>query len=446
MEDSGMKLPNFAKVALAIVETKLEQFVGADAIKELRVPYDRGEVNSKLGSAVLRAENRFIEAYPESDVSTVLSQLPIADLPSIKLAVANFYDFPTDPKVRLELEKQIRLALPKDFSGEEIINAAKAYFKFIREEIINIDEIRDKLTTLSIFEIQENTLDSTSLLRAIDEKLGVLIEKKQSANSKRQNTNKLYTTPCSSSKPGLALFLVDIGKNTNKLINDVPAINIISDALRSALVEMIQRSHMSGTIANRYNVGCFAYGSDVQDIFGGIKSIEQIAKEGLPELTTQNINGDTFNAFLFVEKILRERITGLADCPAPLVCHITAGEYPGRDPEPIAKRIKSLNVRDGNILVENVLVEDESTLIPSTNPTLWHGIHTENELAKSYARQLYRMSSIIPESYRVFAREEGYNISNGTRMLYPGTQTGMINFGIVFPAVSVLMRVEENDD
>ena len=54
------------------------------------------------------------------------------------------------------------------------------------------------------------------------------------------------------------------------------------------------------------------------------------------------------------ERLLKAEIGNLQDSPAPLVCHMTDGEYnSGGDPEPIARSIMQMSVPDGNVLVEN---------------------------------------------------------------------------------------------
>lgn len=431
------RLPNFAKVALAILEAKVEAIIGKDAIHEIKNPLKRKEVEEQIVLAGERAEKQFIEKYPEDEVSAALRELPIADLPSVKLAIINFYDHPSDRRLQSELEMQIKQILPQGYSEQRILTAAKDYLQFFWKETTEIDEIREKLGLLSVIKIEENTNESATLLRAIDRKLGLLLNQERKISAGSRGSGRPYSIMANADNPALVLYLIDMGKNAMKTLNGIDVSDLISDALQNTFATMIQRSLRHGRILDRYYVGCFGYTSKVTDLIDGIKPISEIAKTGIPRLSITNENADMFEAFLHIESVLLDEIEkNYGDRPAPLICHISAGEYPCRDPEPIAKRIRDIRVTDGFVLIENVLMEDETILEPSNNSKLWSGIHKDNELAKEFPRKLFRMSSLIPESYREYANSLGFNISRGTRMLYPGTKPDIIKLGITYGAVT----------
>ena len=248
-----------------------------------------------------------------------------------------------------------------------------------------------------------------------------------------ENSSEKYTMLATSGRPALILLLIDVGYHMQKYIDDIPSIEIVNNALAALLQAMIFQSISGSRILPRYHVGCYTYGSSVRDLYGGILSIDRIASIGMPNLYPTDETGDTFEAFFYIENVLKAEINRYHNCPAPLVCHISAGEYPCKNPESVANRIKGMSVNDGEVLIENILIDTESVLIPTNRTRQWAGIRDENELAKSYARQLFRMSSIIPESYRERLVEAGYNLSPNAKMLYPGTQVEMIELGFVTP-------------
>ena len=120
---------------------------------------------------------------------------------------------------------------------------------------------------------------------------------------------------------------------------------------------------------------------------------------GVPRL--QPMDATDTAAFREAERLLKAELGNLQDCPAPLVCHMTDGEYnQGGDPEPIAKRIMQMSVPDGNVLIENIFVTDKALTQPISDPKEWEGVTPETQLASPYAETLFRMSSPIPPTYR----------------------------------------------
>lgn len=247
-----------------------------------------------------------------------------------------------------------------------------------------------------------------------------------------------YTITASGATPALILFLIDIGYHMKKKVRNVLATDLVYNAFKATLRQMYYRSAKGGYVVPRYHVGCYTYGATVKDIFEGVRSINEIlTKTELAPFVPLNESGNTYAAFTYIERVLNKHIHEYKECcPAPLIYHITGGEYPGRNAELVAQRIRSMSVLDGHVLIENVLIDDEAVLLQTNSIELWPGIRDENDLAKSYARQLFRMSSIIPETYRKFALEMGYYLAPTSRMLYPGTQPEIISLSFVMPSVT----------
>jgi hypothetical protein len=123
-------------------------------------------------------------------------------------------------------------------------------------------------------------------------------------------------------------------------------------------------------------------------------------------------------------------------CPAPIVCHLTDGEFTGPDPEPIAMRIKNMSVADGNVLIENIFVSDGAFPLPLGDVKNWSGISAQTPLASDYAVKLRRMSSLLPETYRLALTEFGFHLESSSSMLLPGTSPELVRLAFQMSGMS----------
>jgi hypothetical protein len=237
-----------------------------------------------------------------------------------------------------------------------------------------------------------------------------------------------YTTLATRSTPALIIYLLDVSGSMQEPMGGISKIDLVAQALQKTAVRMVQRSTKGTVISPRYKVAMFAYSSSVIDLLGGIKTIDELAKMGTPQLMTLDTT-DTAAAFAEVERLLQQELPDLQDCPAPLVCHLTDGYYNGADPKPLVERIKRLSVPDGDVLVENIFVTSTGPHIADVRA--WPGISSEDELADPYARDLFHMSSLIPDSYLNVMREFGYKLEPGARMIFPGNQPDLVQLGFV---------------
>ena len=117
----------------------------------------------------------------------------------------------------------------------------------------------------------------------------------------------------------------------------------------------------------------FAYSDHVWDLLNGARTIDQVVKLGVPELHPRQTT-DTARAFGEVEKLLKREVPKIQDGPAPIVCHMTDGEFTGADPEPVVRRIKEMAVADGNVLIENIFISDQLLAEPIADIRAWPGV------------------------------------------------------------------------
>ncbi|MCW5873713.1 MAG: VWA domain-containing protein [Anaerolineales bacterium] len=230
--------------------------------------------------------------------------------------------------------------------------------------------------------------------------------------------------------PALIIYLLDVSASMEDELNGRPRIDIVMDCLSAALQQMVFRSTKGGQVSPRYRIAIFAYSDDVYDILDGVRTIDEVASLGMPELGTLR-GTDTAKGFLEVEKLLKQELPHIGDSPAPLVCHMTDGEYTDDDPEPIVRRIMDMACADGRVLVENIFISDDILDEDIDDPTEWRGVTSGSELSNPYAEKLRALSSKLPESYQTIMRESGYSLEKDALMLLPGQSAELIEMGFV---------------
>lgn len=223
----------------------------------------------------------------------------------------------------------------------------------------------------------------------------------------------MYTTLASARTPSLVLFLIDVSGSLGKELSpNLIRIDAVSHLIQRIAIRMVQRSTKGAMISPRYHVAMFAYSSQVIDLLGGIKPIDELAKLGVPQLTTLD-KTDTARAFSWIKKLLTTELPKYAECPAPIVLHITDGGFNGNDPIPIVEDIRNMSTPDGNVLIANVYVNSspkEATFLIDNNA---HWVD-------AYDEKLFNMSSTFPDAYRAVYAEFGFQIPAGAKMYIRG--------------------------
>jgi hypothetical protein len=244
----------------------------------------------------------------------------------------------------------------------------------------------------------------------------------------------LYTALATQQSPALIIYLLDVSASMAQPLGEKRRIDVVMDALTAALRTMVFRSTRGGRLSPRYRLAMFAYSDQVYDLLGGVRPIDQVAPLGVPELNPLRVT-ETSRAFAAAERLLEEELPRLSQSPAPLICHMTDGEWTGEDPRPIVRRIRQMAVPDGPVLVANIFISDQVVPHP-TDPSLWPGILPETPLLSSLAEALREISSPIPESYRAVMRESGMHLASGALMLFPGTSPELVSLGFQLSAAT----------
>jgi len=244
-----------------------------------------------------------------------------------------------------------------------------------------------------------------------------------------------YDTLATSKSPALIIYLLDVSGSMGDKLGTKTRLEIVTESLTAMLRQMVFRSTKGGRVAPRYRIAMYAYSDHVYDLLGGVRPVDQVAQLGVPELTPMR-STDTALAFSQAEKLLQQELPNLAHCPAPLVCHMTDGEFTGSDPEPIVRRIMAMRVPDGNVLVENIFISDQLLAEPVSDVHKWGGVTPKTRLTNKYAQKLRNISSPLPQSYRATMLESGYSLAEDALMMIPGMTPALVELGFVMSAAT----------
>jgi hypothetical protein len=106
----------------------------------------------------------------------------------------------------------------------------------------------------------------------------------------------------------------------------------------------------------------------------------------------------------------------------PIVINITDGESSEGDPIPYAESLKQRGTKDGNVLFFNCCLS-----ATPADPFLFRG--NGELMPDEFARQLFQMSSVLPESMVNKARADGQDLEfNARGMAYNADMVSLIKF------------------
>jgi hypothetical protein len=152
------------KVALAVIEAKVEGVIGKDAIKEIKSPVIQRELHEALVKALVNAEKRLIAESPDNDIIIAISQLPINSITSLKPHLWDFFENPLSPQLYDAIYRRLKSIIPNSINKTKLAEVMGKYFLYFREEAILIPEIAQKLSPLATIRIETNTARSADAL------------------------------------------------------------------------------------------------------------------------------------------------------------------------------------------------------------------------------------------------------------------------------------------
>jgi hypothetical protein len=253
-----------------------------------------------------------------------------------------------------------------------------------------------------------------------------------------------YTAEISRANPGCFLFLVDqSGSMDDPFAAGKRKADGVADAINRLLQNLVIKCTKSEGVRDYFEVGVIGYGLNVGPAFSGalagrnLVSVSQVAshparmdqrtrkvEDGAGGVVEQEVkfpiwfdpvaNGPTpmSQALELAYTILSTWIGAHSASYPPVVINITdagvtdAGEK--GDPVQRAQALMNLNTQDGNLLVLNCHISSREAV-----PVLFP--NSEGALPDELARLLFRMSSVLPNTIREAARNEGFQVGDQAR-------------------------------
>ncbi len=247
----------------------------------------------------------------------------------------------------------------------------------------------------------------------------------------------LYTQPATSLTPALVVYLIDASYSMNDPCGATTKMDVVNRALREAIKDMVRRSMRDGIVQRRYKIAIVAYSTAVIDVLNGVCDLPELVRAGIPIISAGG-ETDTTAGFAAVEALLQTHLSKLQSSPAPLVCHLTDALITASDPTPLVRRIQSLSVHDGPVLVENVYVADKMLRSSVADWHQWSGVLKQQQLTNEYARLLFHLSSPLPETYRLNINNYGYHLQPGAALFFPGNHIDLVRLAFAISTATQL--------
>ena len=250
-----------------------------------------------------------------------------------------------------------------------------------------------------------------------------------------------YSAEISRDNPTCILFVIDqSGSMDEKMATSKSKATFVADVLNKTIYTLVTNCTKSDGVRNYFDIGVIGYGGDgVGQGIGGklssqiINPITDVANSPLrvEDRTQLQDNG----AGGVLERRIKfpvwfdptssggtpmcggltkaaEAIVAWADAHPnsypPTILHVTDGASTDGDPETIASALKQISTHDGECLVFNIHVsteQGETIQFPSS----------DSALPDTYAKLLFRMSSVLPLHVSKLAIDKGYKLNEGAR-------------------------------
>ncbi len=254
-----------------------------------------------------------------------------------------------------------------------------------------------------------------------------------------------YDKAISRAQPTAFIFAVDQSYSMDEPIGGTSygvnkrKADAVADALNRVLYELTVRCGREEGVRDYFDVAVFGYGGTVASAWAGplagkeFVPISELADSPLRvEDRTQTIDdgagGTIEQTVRFPVWFEAEASGGTPMCAAldrvkdlasswtvdhqesfpPIVLNISDGEATDGSPESHADAVQATSVPDGSTLVFNLHLSSNPN-----QPVLFPD--SEAQLADPFAKQLFRMSSVLPSKIRQVAAAEGFQVTDASR-------------------------------
>jgi hypothetical protein len=235
-----------------------------------------------------------------------------------------------------------------------------------------------------------------------------------------------YETIPTTENPAYIIFVIEINKSLKTRIGKHSRLRLIHRLLDISLAQMMFRIPGGQEGLSAYRVAIITAGDKAKGLFDGFLPADDILKRGIPQFDPSGSNTDAVGAFHRTIELLQKELPKIQNSPAPIVVHLPAGKPTGAI-EPMAKRIMSMRVPDGNVLIENIYVGNSISDEPIADPFQWSGVLLFNK--DSSSGNFLNASSGIPNSYCSTMRHAGFNLDTWALMTVPGHVLDLLELG-----------------
>jgi hypothetical protein len=259
-----------------------------------------------------------------------------------------------------------------------------------------------------------------------------------------------YSAEISRANPSCFLFLIDQSTSMEDPCageQERSKAEGVADAINRLLQTLVLRCAKAGGIRDYFHVGVLGYGRQVVPQLGRAAAgregaaptggalvpvsvianaplrIEERTKfiaDGAGGIVEQKVkfplwfeptaDGPTpmCEALNLAWHVLSEFLERYPDCYPPVVFNITDGESTDGDPEAHAQCLRDLASTDGQVLLGNLHVSSRNA-----QPVVFPD--HEDGLPDTFARLLFRMSSVLPPGQVQTARRDGFRVGDQSR-------------------------------
>ena len=264
-----------------------------------------------------------------------------------------------------------------------------------------------------------------------------------------------YSAEISRDNPTCILFVVDqSGSMDERMVTGKAKAEFVADVLNKTIQTLIISCTKAEGVRNYFDVGVIGYsGSQATAGLGGTLSgsvinpisalaVAPLRVEDRTRIEDDGAGGVFERSVKFPVWFVPTSSGGTPMCAAltktaeslaawcdarpnsypPTILHVTDGASTDGDPENIAAALKQISTADGECLLFNIHVSTErgdSIRFPAS----------ETGLPDSYAKLLFRMSSILPLHVVRLAVDKGYNVAEMARgFMFNADPKDIVNF------------------
>ena len=246
-----------------------------------------------------------------------------------------------------------------------------------------------------------------------------------------------YSAAISQANPTAFVFLLDQSDSMRQPFGAQPdksKAEGVADALNRLLQNLVLKCAKADGVRDYFHIGMVSYGGPVESAFRGalaggtLVPVSRIANnplrvevrmrkvsDGAGGVVDQELKFPVWfesrpggrtpmcSALRLAKGYLGEFLRAYPKCYPPIVINITDGQPTDGDPQEPAREVRALASQDGNVLLFNAHLSDMQNR-PIEYPT------DESDLPDKYARQLFQMSSQLPEKLAQVAKAQDFAV------------------------------------